>query len=133
MYTVLLPVDTSVSRAERQATYTASLPNASESVSVVVGHALTGEDEPENAASIQEVESVRNVVDILESAGIEYELRELSTPPEEGILAVAADQSFDQIVMGGRKRSPAEKAILGSITQKVILNANVPVVVTACD
>ncbi|MFB6095547.1 MAG: universal stress protein [Halodesulfurarchaeum sp.] len=46
------------------------------------------------------------------------------------IIELAEAANFDLIVMGGRKRSPAKQAILGSVAQATILNASVPVAVT---
>jgi nucleotide-binding universal stress UspA family protein len=132
MYRVLLPTDDSVDRAKRQATYVAALPCADEDVEVVLAHTMTDEerDVPEAMQRVDRVETVRRARDILDDAGIETETHELSSPPADGILELSADEDVDEIVMGGRKRSPAEKAILGSVTQKVILNADVPVTVT---
>lgn len=132
MYTVLVPLDDTMDRAQRQAQYVASLPCANEEVLAVLGHALTSEEKgvPEAMRRVSRVETVRRAIDILEEEGVEYETRELSSPPAEGIFEVAENNDVDEIVMGGRRRSPAEKAILGSVTQTVILNSNVPVVVT---
>jgi nucleotide-binding universal stress UspA family protein len=132
MYRVLLPLDDTLERARRQASYAASLPCAEDQVVAVLAHALTSEERsvPEAMQRVDRVETVRRATEILEEAGVEHETRELSSPPAEGILDLAAEEDFDQIVMGGRKRSPAEKAILGSVTQKVILNADMPVAVT---
>ena len=48
--------------------------------------------------------------------------------PTEVILDVADEHDARYLVIGGRKRSPAGKAIFGSATQSVLLNATRPVV-----
>lgn len=132
MYRLLIPVDESVERAENQAEFAISFPGATDTVEVVIGHTPVEDDRNPNddSGEIDRVGAVRAAVEIFEEAGVEYETRELSAPPEVGIFDLTESQSFDAIVMGGRKRSPAEKAILGSVTQKVILNTEIPVVVT---
>ncbi|MFB6267091.1 MAG: universal stress protein [Halodesulfurarchaeum sp.] len=132
MYRILLPLDDSKERARKQADYAAGLPCAEESVVAVLAHALTDEERevPEAMQRVDRVETVRRTADRLEEEGVEYETRELSSPPAEGILDLVAEEDIEEVVMGGRKRSPAEKAILGSVTQTVILNADVPVTVT---
>lgn len=50
----------------------------------------------------------------------------IGDPPEE-IVAYAADHNAEYIVIGGRKRSPVGKAVFGSVTQSVLLNAPCPV------
>lgn len=135
MYRMLLPLDDTLGRARRQASYAASLPCADEEVVAVLAHALTSDERevPESMQRVDRIETVRRAIDVLEEAGVEYETQELSSPPADGILELADDGGFDEIVMGGRKRSPAEKAILGSVTQKVILNADIPVAVTGSE
>lgn len=132
MYRVLIPLDDTMERAQRQAAYVTGLPDAAESVQAIVAHAMTPEERsvPEAMQRVDRVKTVRRVIETLDEAGIDHESHELSSPPDEGILALADSTDVDEIVMGGRKRSPAEKVILGSVTQSVILNASVPVVVT---
>ncbi|WP_135821964.1 universal stress protein [Halostella litorea] len=65
------------------------------------------------------------VVDLLDAEGVEYELRTSIGPHADTIVDLAADA--DLVVIGGGKRSPAGKAIFGSTTQKVMLNAPCPV------
>ena len=48
--------------------------------------------------------------------------------PAEVILSVADRVDASYVVVGGRKRSPAGKALFGSVTQDVLLNADVPTV-----
>lgn len=132
MYKVLLPLDDDLDRANQQASYAINLPCSADEVEVILSHTLTSEerDAPEAMKRVDRVETVRRAQERLEEAGVTVDTRELSSPPDDGILSMADDEDIDEIVMGGRKRSPAEKAILGSITQKVILNAEIPVAVT---
>jgi nucleotide-binding universal stress UspA family protein len=46
----------------------------------------------------------------------------------EEILAVAAESDPRYLVVGGRKRTPVGKAIFGSVTQSILLEADRPVV-----
>lgn len=48
--------------------------------------------------------------------------------PAESILSVANAHDARYVVVGGKKRSPAGKALFGSVTQSVLLNAEVPTV-----
>lgn len=47
--------------------------------------------------------------------------------PATEILEEASRREARYLVIGGRKRSPVGKALFGSITQSVLLNANLPV------
>ena len=132
MYRILLPLDDTMQRAEKQARYVASLPVSTEDVVVIVAHAFTqGERSvPDAMKRIDRVETVRKTVETLEAEGISYELRELSFPPADGILTFCEEDDVDQIVMGGRKRPPIQKAILGSVTEAVVRGTDIPVTVT---
>lgn len=132
MYRILLPLDDSTDRARRQARYVTNLPCANEEIEAVLAHSLTSTERavPKAMKRVDRVETVRRAKEILEEAGVAIDTRELSSPPSEGILQMAEELAVDEIAMGGRKRSPAEKAILGSVTQTVVLNADVPVTVT---
>jgi len=48
------------------------------------------------------------------------------------VLTYADDQDARYIVTGGRKRSPAGKALFGSVAQSILLNADHPVVTVIC-
>jgi len=72
---------------------------------------------------------VREARDRLESADVDVQLLEASGNPADEILAYAEEYDVDQICVGGRKRSPAGKALFGSVTQDVILGTGLPVLV----
>ncbi|WP_121740882.1 universal stress protein [Natronorubrum halophilum] len=58
----------------------------------------------------------------------EYEpVGRTGNPPEE-IISHANDVDASYIVVGGRSRSPVGKALFGSVTQSVLLDADCPVV-----
>lgn len=132
MYRVLVPLDNDVDRANKQAAYVSNLPNASESVTAVLGHSFTSEERsvPTDMKRADRVETVRRAKERLEATGVDVDTRDLSAPPEEGIISLVEENEFDQIVMGGRKRTSIENAILGSTTQPVVRNVDVPVTIT---
>jgi len=70
---------------------------------------------------------------ILEAAGIDPVMRREHGEPTEVILSVAEEIDADSIAVSGRKRSPAGKAIFGSVTQSLLLSADRPVIVATSD
>lgn len=136
MYRILMPVDADEERALTQARYAASLPGAAEDVEVYLlfvfreadGEALP--DELKSFKSASRVDSVRRARDHLEGRGVAVEVLDASGDTADDILAEADRYEVDEIVLGGRKRSPVGKAIFGSVAQSVLLNADRPVVVT---
>lgn len=131
MHTILVPVDDDRDRARGQAAFVAELPSAATAITAVVTHTLTDEesDVPAEMRSVDRIETVRLVQEYLEERDVDVELAETSHPPAEGILGTAGDVDADQIVMGSQKRSPTGKAVFGSTSQQVLLEADVPVTV----
>jgi len=126
MYEVLLGLDDDADRAVGQARTVANLPHAGDSVRATLLHVFT---ENTSGASVTQIGSVRRARERLEEAGVEVALTEESGDPAERILDVAADRDVDMIAVAGRRRSPTGKALFGSVTQSVILEADRPVVV----
>ena len=127
MYHVVFGVDESEERAESAARAVANLPGEAGDMRVTLFHVFT--DNPSGASATQ-VASVRAAEDVLEAAGVDVEIGESSGDPAESILELADEEDADLVVVGGRKRSPAGKALFGSVTQSVILNSDRPVMVT---
>lgn len=75
---------------------------------------------------------VADAVDALASEGIDTHVSGHAVEEEDGeaILRTAETVDADRIYMYSRKRSPAGKAVFGSPLQRVLLNSDVPVVVT---
>ena len=128
MYQIVVPVDDDVDRAAAQAQYVTELPGDPTEVSVTIAHAYPDTDRSDDNPD-EESPGVLEAMEHLRDAGLTVEKQELYVPVAEGILDLAADVDADVIVMGGRKRSPAGKALFGSVTQSVILDATIPVTV----
>lgn len=64
----------------------------------------------------------------LAASGIEHEiLRPISPDVADAVIEAAESTGADVIVVGLRKRSPVGKLVLGSVAQRVLLGAGVPV------
>lgn len=127
MYHVLLAVDGNRERSMAQTEAVAELPVDPGEMRVSILYSFT--DNPSGASATQ-IASVRDAVDLLEEDGIETEVLEHSGDPAAEIVQTADDLDVDLICVGGRKRSPAGKALFGSVSQSVILNTERPVLVT---
>ncbi|MFC6954494.1 universal stress protein [Halorubellus litoreus] len=130
MYHVLIPVDQSEERATAQAEAVADLPAADSEVSVTVLHIF---QENPSGASVNQVGSVRRATEVLEEAGVEYNLDEESGTPSDEIVERANELDVDCICVAGRKRSPTGKALFGSVSQDVILDSDRPVLFAHMD
>jgi nucleotide-binding universal stress UspA family protein len=125
MYRVLVALDTDRERALAQADAVASLPGATEEVAAVLLHVF--QDNPEGQ-SAPRLDGVRHAAAVLDEHDIDYEYGETSGDPTTEILAAADDRDVDLLCLSGRRRTPAGKAIFGSVTQSVILEADRPVI-----
>ena len=65
----------------------------------------------------------------LAASGVDHELRQtMGRDVADEILAVAGEINADAIVIGIRHRTPVGKLIMGSVAQRVIIDAACPVV-----
>lgn len=81
------------------------------------------------AEAIQTEDQLAEITTILDESEVQYEVRELvrGNDPGDDLLAVAEERDAIMIVIGLRKRSPVGKLLLGSNSQRVLLNAVCPV------
>lgn len=126
MYEVIIGVDRNEERARSQARTVADLPDAPEAVHATIVHVFS--DNPEGA-SVDQIAGVRRARELLREAGVEVTLAETSGDAAGELLELAHDREADAICLAGRRRSPAGKAVFGSVTQTVILEADRPVIV----
>lgn len=143
MYRVLLAVDENEQRARQQVETVLSLPGEASELAVTVLHVLEEIDTvPDEAgtAVIDEInedlpelrdapESVEIAERRLADAGVESERTQMVGEPAEGILRTAAEIDADAIVLGSQDRTPVGKAVFGSVSQEVILQAERTVIV----
>jgi nucleotide-binding universal stress UspA family protein len=65
----------------------------------------------------------------LSESGVVHELRQtMGRDVADEILAVASEVDADAIVIGIRHRTPVGKLLLGSVAQRVIIDARCPVI-----
>lgn len=88
-------------------------------------------DRPSDAtpdAAARRHSATRMLVDRLEDHGVGYTVRgEVGDDAGSAVVAAATDLGADMVLVGGRKRTPAGKAVFGSTAQQVMLNAPCPV------
>jgi len=126
MVRLLVALDDDLPQARAQINAVESMVKTADGAEAYLLHVF--DDNPEGA-SVHQVEAVRETKDRLEAAGVTVELLESSGDPAGEILRYAEEYDVDQICVGGRKRTPAGKALFGSVTQDVILGTHCPVLV----
>lgn len=83
-------------------------------------------DDPDTV--VRQLQMVRDLVDELTTAGVDFEVRGAVGDPAEELLAMASDLSADFVLVGGRQKSPASKALFGSVSERIIREADCPVI-----
>ncbi len=91
---------------------------------------LPGGEKTTQQMNIEAETNLADAGNILAENGIEYESHLLvrNNTPGEDLVAFAADNNCDEIIIGVKSRSKVGKILFGSTAQFVILKANCPVV-----
>lgn len=144
MYHIVIPVDEDESRGTTAAAFVAALGDDAGlgvdlgDVSVSIVNVFEEFKAVDEGASVRSGEfydedefpdSVLAVRDRLADAGVAVDLERRHGEPAEEIVDFAASVDADHIVVPGRKRSAVGKAVFGSVTQDVVLNADRPVTI----
>ena len=85
---------------------------------------------PEHIVEYQHQESEKATLaarELLDAAAVSYTCHHLVGRPGEEISSLADSLQCDQIVMGTHGRSPFQEFMMGSVTQKVIHFAKIPI------
>jgi nucleotide-binding universal stress UspA family protein len=71
----------------------------------------------------------------LEASGVSCEVRDVvgDAPPADDVLVAATQTSAEVIVIGLRRRTPVGKLLLGSNAQRILLDAQCPVLAVKAD
>ena len=111
--------------ALRRAAEEASLRNSK----LIVVNSHRGGREFDRDDALDTEEQLEEVRTELRNAGVEHEIRQLvrGMDPAEDLVNVATEVGAEFIVIGLRRRSPVGKLILGSNAQRVLLDAQCPV------
>lgn len=142
MYRVLAAVDGNEDRVAKQLDALREMPGRAE-LAVTVLHVHEEIDVPADEAGRSVIESINEDIDSLqgvpeavyraaeelESLGIQADVATMRGDPVPTILDAAADVDADAILVAARDRSPVGKAMFGSVTQGVILDSDIPVIV----
>lgn len=69
---------------------------------------------------------VEEAAETLNDAGVEFSVAASTGEADEELISYIEAHDVDHVFLGGRERSPAAKAVLGSVSQQVMLDTDVP-------
>lgn len=143
MYHVIVPVDVDENRTRRSTRYVANLVDGGpiedpDRLTVTILNVFKEFEAVDEGGMIDSADlydegdhpdAALEAKSALEGAGLGVDLARRHGEPAEEILACAKELDADEIVMAPRKRSKVGKAMFGSVGQRVIIDADRPVVI----
>lgn len=98
-------------------------------VKLVVVHSSKGGKSEDSAEVLEVRDDLRELRERLAADGIEVVTRDVAVghDPADDLVGIAEEVDADLIVIGLRRRSPVGKLIMGSNSQKILLEAECPV------
>lgn len=144
MYRILMAIDEDQRQANEIAASVEKLADNIDDLEILVLHVFRDVELPsqvvihEQLVDFEEIQheqreipaAVTDVVKQLGGRDIDAEIIiERSEDPPSKIISVAEEHDVDNIFIGGRTSSPIGKAMFGNVSQKVLLNTDIPVTV----
>jgi nucleotide-binding universal stress UspA family protein len=134
--TILIGVEDDSERMEPVLTHATEIAQ-SLSAHVVLYHAYDSETfesllESRNLESADPTEmasqnaTVEAAAATLRDAGVEFSIEGATGDPGDELTKYVETHDVDHVFVGGRDRSPTEKLLLGSVSQQVIIDVDVP-------
>lgn len=97
---------------------------------VIAINSQRGGDDSSADAIIEGREALESVEDALgDRTTVETHQFIRGNDPDADVLAAAEEHDADELVIGVRKRNPTSKVVFGSVAQRILLNANLPMAV----
>lgn len=123
-----MPIDDDEHRVEAQTEVVSELLEVADGVEVILLHVFGDRDRADESTPSQ-LAPGREARDRLRDAGATIVERSEAGNPAEEIVQAARATGANQIVLGGRKRSPLGAVVFGSVSQAVVREATVPTTV----
>jgi nucleotide-binding universal stress UspA family protein len=70
--------------------------------------------------------TVEAAAERLRESNVDFSVQASTGDPGDELVGYISENDIDHVFVGGRKRSPAQKAIFGSVSQEVLLNTDLP-------
>lgn len=69
---------------------------------------------------------VTDIADVLRASQVELNVDAAVGPTAESVVDYVDQHDVDHVFIGGRRRSPTGKALLGSVSQQILLQLDIP-------